>query len=179
MSDVKCCVNGCFKVLPVSEFGPRSANCRTCERTRSQLAKHGLTGDDRALIAVGQDGCAICGRPTPGAKGWVIDHDHSCCSSNRSCESCRRGVLCQWCNAALGYAFDDPAILRRAADFLELGTRIAPASRTCDSQTRIHTNGQDGQDVRSGLVTDVNRDTTVIAGARIKDSTSASREVVL
>lgn len=131
MKTEKCCLNGCFQVLPVSAFArhPKApdglmARCRSCERDRLQLRKHSLTSADKASIAAAQGGCALCGRTEPGAKGWVVDHDHACCPSEISCAGCRRGVLCQWCNAALGYALDDPALLRRMANYLDTGTRL-------------------------------------------------------
>lgn len=93
----------------------------------AQIRRHGLTAVDKAELAGEQDGCAICSRLQPGGKGWVVDHDRSCCAGDQSCLDCRRGVLCQWCNNALGYAQDDPTILRRLADYLELGTRMHPS----------------------------------------------------
>lgn len=139
MSDTKCCLNGCFKVLPISEFCKDSKTpdglsplCATCRLTRAQVAKHGLTRADKVALAELQDGCALCGRRDTGVKGWVIDHDRSCCPGGKSCEACRRAVLCVWCNTALGYAFDNSTVLRRMADFLDLGTRIADANRRCE-----------------------------------------------
>jgi hypothetical protein len=85
-----------------------------------------------------QGGCAICHRPEPGKKGWVVDHDHSCCPGDRSCPLCRRGILCQWCNNALGYALDNPATLRAMADYLESQVRLAtgyPLATPTDRQT--------------------------------------------
>ena len=151
--DTKLCLNGCFTIKPVSEFAkhPRSpdglnSRCKPCELERVQRHRHGMTAAEKALIATEQGGCAICHRPEPGAKGWVIDHDHACCPGERSCTECRRGVLCQWCNAALGYAGDDPAKLRAMADYLESGKRIGEMSvkrlawaiQSTDSHTEDH-----------------------------------------
>lgn len=131
MPDTKLCLNGCFKVLPVADFGPHphmrdglSSRCRSCEADRMMLSKHGLTKAHKALIALDQDGCAICGTTDPGGKGWMVDHDRSCCPGDRSCAACRRGILCHGCNTALGYAADDAARLRRMADYIEAETRM-------------------------------------------------------
>jgi hypothetical protein len=88
------------------------------------MRKHGLTTLDKEQIATEQGGCAICERPNPGRKGWVVDHDRTCCPTDKSCPKCRRGILCQWCNSALGYAHDNPTILRRMADYLESDDRL-------------------------------------------------------
>jgi hypothetical protein len=121
----------CFMRLPLAAFGPHkygraglNGACKACEGERIAVRKHGMTSLEKADMAADQDGCAICGRPDPGGRGWAVDHDHSCCPGERSCVDCRRGVLCHWCNAALGYAHDNPAKLRRMADFIELGTRL-------------------------------------------------------
>lgn len=56
--------------------------------------------------------CAICGTAEPGAKhGWNIDHCHI---SGKV-----RFILCAHCNRGLGAFFDDPTLMRRAADKLE------------------------------------------------------------
>lgn len=99
----------------------------TVATVQAQIRRHGLTAVDKADIAHAQNGCALCGCTQPGRKGWVIDHDRGCCSGDQSCLECRRGVLCQWCNNALGYAKDNPTVLRRMADYLQLGTRIHPS----------------------------------------------------
>lgn len=138
----KCCVNGCFQVKPVGDFArhPRSpdgytSRCKTCELERTQRQRHGLTSADKTAVAAAQDGCAICGRRELSAKGWVVDHDRMCCAGDASCADCRRGVLCGWCNTALGYAGDDPVRLRRMADYLTTGTRLAVTDHSTDCLT--------------------------------------------
>lgn len=114
------------------------------------VRKHGITSLEKGLIADAQDGCAICGCPNPGRKGWGVDHDRKCCTGDQSCPSCRRGILCGWCNSALGYAVDDPVRLRRMADYLELGTRLDVDSAVgSESDSEVGSNEQnerDGQD---------------------------------
>ncbi len=60
-----------------------------------------------------QDGhCAICPATQPGGKGtWHVDHDHQTGEV--------RGLLCHYCNTAIGSMNDDPALLRAAANYLE------------------------------------------------------------
>lgn len=66
-----------------------------------------------------QDGrCYLCGRPLVRDKTH-IDHDHTCCPDRKSCAYCRRGLACGPCNSLIGYAGDDPALLRMIADNLE------------------------------------------------------------
>lgn len=56
--------------------------------------------------------CAICEATEPGAKaGWNIDHCHK---SKKV-----RFVLCAHCNRGLGAFFDNPSLMRKAADMLE------------------------------------------------------------
>lgn len=154
----KLCLNGCFQVLPVTDFGkhPRSpdglaSRCKRCEADRLMRAKHGMTSADKAALAALQGGCAICGQTNPGRKGWVIDHDRTCCPGDRSCVNCRRGVLCQWCNSALGYAHDDPATLRRMADYIESGTRLPEFNSGSKSEVQVDMASQHGNtDGRTG-----------------------------
>jgi hypothetical protein len=56
--------------------------------------------------------CKICRTTRPGGRGtWHVDHDHRTKKI--------RGVLCLRCNAGIGLLKEKPAILRRAADYLE------------------------------------------------------------
>jgi recombination endonuclease VII len=148
VSDLKCATCNVYKswgdFAPSAPLWPeRRHSCRPCERTRVQIARHGLTAAQRQLVADTQGGCRICGHDEPGPKGWVIDHDRSCCPSDKSCPKCRRGVLCLWCNMSLGSAFDRPQILRAAAEYIEAARScvwhqpIACAPRLCGQQEQV------------------------------------------
>lgn len=45
-----------------------------------------------------KDGCYIC----KSKEFLQVDHDHSCCSTSKSCGKCIRGIVCQSCNIHLG-----------------------------------------------------------------------------
>jgi hypothetical protein len=107
---------------------------RRAERTRSKKAgtsrhyrlrqRYGINGaDEQAMIAVQRGLCAICSN----AKAEHVDHDH---------ETGRvRGVLCPGCNTGMGQLKDDPATLRRAADYLSGAlVRTRPMA---DGRTRL------------------------------------------
>jgi hypothetical protein len=67
-------------------------------------------------MVMAQDGrCAVCGRA---ASKLMVDHDHACCPGVEGCPRCVRGLLCGACNSMLGFARDDLATLRRAAEYL-------------------------------------------------------------
>lgn len=61
--------------------------------------------------------CPICG-----GEVTVFDsHVDHCHATGKV-----RGVLCRQCNIGLGHFHDDPAALRRAADFIEESRKEAP-----------------------------------------------------
>jgi len=75
--------------------------------------KYGITEDEYdALLRTQGGGCAICGDMRTDRR-LHIDHDHD---SGRV-----RGVLCRACNVSLGQMREKPALLRRAAQYLEDG----------------------------------------------------------
>jgi hypothetical protein len=92
---------------------------------------YGISEAQYDAMLAAQDGvCAVCGQPPkPGGAGAAgrlhVDHDHACCPGNRSCGKCIRALLCQTCNHGLGNFYDDPALLRRAADYLERHSALA------------------------------------------------------
>lgn len=82
-------------------------------RLPDRLRKYGLTPDQARELLAEQDGkCPICAR-TVSLTGRTthVDHDHG---TNQV-----RSLLCRYCNVMLGQAFDDPSILRAAADYLD------------------------------------------------------------
>jgi hypothetical protein len=81
--------------------------------------RHGLTPAAWAALWQEQDGkCYLCNRELDPST-TDIDHDHSCCPQGKSCKACRRGLACRKCNSLIGFADDDPALLRQIADALE------------------------------------------------------------
>lgn len=75
-------------------------------------------------FVIKQDGevCAVCRRPSRPGKRLALDHIHGHCSEPGGCEECIRGLLCDDCNAMIGYGRDNPEHLERGANYLR--TRI-------------------------------------------------------
>ena len=89
------------------------------ERARDVQRRHrykkiyGLTVEQYDSLLARQHGqCAICGTSTPRGRynKWHIDHDHV---TNEI-----RGILCNKCNAGLGFFKDDAELLRAALKYL-------------------------------------------------------------
>lgn len=97
----------------------------TCQKMRKKEAginfqiqikhRYGLTLEQYEQIVANQDGkCAICrvdNSQSFGKEKLCIDHSHSTGKV--------RGILCHKCNLILGFANDDPTLLRAAVDYLE------------------------------------------------------------
>ncbi len=84
-------------------------------RNSNLMTRYGITHESyEDRLAANGGGCEICGSKSPRTKSvttFAVDHDHQTGGV--------RGILCHPCNWTLGYAFDDPAILRKAAKYLE------------------------------------------------------------
>jgi hypothetical protein len=89
--------------------------------------KHGMSPADLTRMRAAQQGlCYLCGDPLPDGRARVaVDHDHRCCPRKKSCEYCRRGLACNRCNLLIGWAKDDPQLLRLIADNLEAANAAA------------------------------------------------------
>ena len=81
-------------------------------RAKNRVAKlksqYGLTPDELENMKKAQNyGCLLCGKK----KTLNVDHSHSTGKV--------RGLLCISCNTSIGKFEHDPALLRRAADYIE------------------------------------------------------------
>ncbi len=85
---------------------------------RVRNRRHGITQEWFDAKVEEQDNrCAVCGREfeeTPN-----IDHSHECCPDLRSCEKCRRGLLCAPCNVLIGMAKESIEVLSNAIQYLK------------------------------------------------------------
>ena len=81
--------------------------------------RYGIDHAERDAMLAEQGGvCAVCGTDEPLGRGWIVDHDHSCCSGIKSCGNCVRGILCHKCNLMLGQANDNIDTLTSAIAYL-------------------------------------------------------------
>lgn len=97
----------------------RDAN-READLAKNRQRAHGQ-GIDAAVEAMWQEQqgcCYLCGNLLTRDQA-VIEHDHACCPNGKSCRYCRRGLACQLCNSVIGFAHDDPDLLRKIAANLE------------------------------------------------------------
>ena len=107
-------------------------------KKRIQLRNdHGITLEQYFSTLAAQDyTCAICGVKEPGGRGaFHVDHDHS---TGRN-----RGMLCARCNLALGYFKDNPELMRKAAEYVEVWGR-----KNEERDRRADVAATSGQEVR-------------------------------
>lgn len=104
-SQCKQCVNTAFRRRYAGNEELREA----CRR-RQYKSRYGLTYEEyERLLAKAE--CGVCGATSSARGKLCVDHDHV---SGRV-----RGFLCTECNLAIGYLKDDPALMRRAIEYLE------------------------------------------------------------
>jgi hypothetical protein len=128
-----------FRPSPRNKGG-RASICKACHvgltqnwrrnnpnKVRNSRLKHKFSLTSAAYDAMlsTQNGvCAICGQPeTMMRRGQVValsvDHDRTCCPTERSCGSCIRGLLCYSCNTGIARFNDNPAILQKAIQYIQ------------------------------------------------------------
>jgi hypothetical protein len=80
--------------------------------TRKQWKSKQYAARVAALVAQHSGRCDLCDQPPDGRwRRLNIDHCHA--------TNVFRGLLCSRCNRALGFFKDNPALMRRAADYIE------------------------------------------------------------
>jgi DNA-directed RNA polymerase subunit RPC12/RpoP len=86
---------------------------KAAQRRYQHKSKYGIPLEERDRLFAAQGYvCAGCKRPDPQhPNGWQLDHSHK---SGKV-----RGILCPYCNAALGFVKDDPTVLRLLAEYLD------------------------------------------------------------
>lgn len=88
---------------------------RRVRTNNALLRQFGITLETYELILKEQNGgCAICSKAENGRR-LAVDHDHS--------TGVIRGLLCALCNTAIGKFHDDPALLRKAANYILASVR--------------------------------------------------------
>ena len=102
------------------EFVPnhgRQIYCNCCikdgsvARESNLFQKYKITIKDfNESFALQDNVCAVCKSLEPNGGKWVVDHCHR--SGNL------RGILCDWCNRALGLMLDKPEVALSAAEYL-------------------------------------------------------------
>jgi len=114
-----------------TEFRKHRGSCKKCCRKKGRAyetpeqkkdyslrSKYGITLAQYEQMLEEQRGqCYIC----CSEEKLFVDHCHS---TGRV-----RGLLCHHCNLILGHAFDNPSILRLAANYLEINDSNRPISQ--------------------------------------------------
>lgn len=113
-----CGAEGCGRVLRAHNLlGFCKEHTTGYNRSYTLRRNYGLTSAEYdAMLAEQRGVCAICLKPPKAgglrAAGCLhVDHDHA--------TGCVRELLCLNCNRGLGGFKDDPALLRKAADYVE------------------------------------------------------------
>lgn len=99
--------------------GENRLYCESC-LVKAQMRRYTKLGLTLAQMQAFGDKCHLCSRATSADKkhGRLhVDHDHKTGKV--------RGLLCKGCNTALGAFEDDSALMRRAADYVDLHHGVA------------------------------------------------------
>jgi hypothetical protein len=107
-----------------------------CRNRWHLLQAYGLTPDDWAMLVSLTGGrCPICRRKQR-YQEMAVEHRHS--------DGLVRGLACQRCNQNLAAFYENPEMLRRAADFLEnppaekmLGRKVYVTDKRAGGNSRL------------------------------------------
>jgi hypothetical protein len=114
-----CAAGDCAKMLNVNNLtGFCGEHTNGYRRDVVLRRNYGISeAEYDAMLAAQNGGCALCGSPPkPGGTGAAsrlhVDHDHV---TKRV-----RALLCTRCNIGIGHFCENPALMRAAADYVEL-----------------------------------------------------------
>jgi predicted nucleic acid-binding Zn ribbon protein len=108
----------CGTEIPYKSGKRRYCSAKCQKAGIAKEARWRIKGLDPSIAPA--ESCQLCGATD---RRLVIDHDHACCPQEKACGRCVRGMLCQPCNVGLGMFRESPALLHRAARYLEAGKR--------------------------------------------------------
>ncbi len=102
----------CGRILPESEFAPRTKHCKICRRDYDWQYCYGISPEQYFEIYKKQDGkCKICGKELPDGQYLVVDHNKETGEV--------RGLLCKDCNIGLGLFREQKEVMKKAVDYLK------------------------------------------------------------
>ena len=85
-------------------------------RANGRRYEYNLKPEEFDAKMLAQEGkCAICKIELINPD---VDHDHSCCSTRKTCGKCNRGLLCRSCNTFIGLAKESIEFLNSAIQYL-------------------------------------------------------------
>jgi hypothetical protein len=117
----------CCKVSKKNRYRLRRKEVGILSRKTALKTKYNMTPEQYKALEQKQNFvCAICKKqetvvsnPTNGTIDSLrVDHDHRCCSGEKSCGKCVRGLLCSECNLGLSKFKDSTSLLLEAIVYL-------------------------------------------------------------
>lgn len=124
----RCHTTDTMKFSPnTSKRSGHNTYCNDCHRvvTQKYQRRHrikcnfGMSLEEFEVRRAEQhDLCDLCGEPLGDNRAPCVDHDRSCCPSQKSCGKCIRGIIHARCNSLLGMAHDNPEVLLKAVRYL-------------------------------------------------------------
>src|SRR6266498_341513 len=90
----------CKQILPLNAFFKHTKNadglslhCRECESFKKKFHNYGLTREVFQKMLIDQDYKCAIDMTEISFYNACVDHDHACCSDEKSCGECVRGLL--------------------------------------------------------------------------------------